>query len=61
MAETRKLLDGKNDREVYLSLADIYEKAKNFAEMAKALDAAERPFANQRREADLGVPARRDV
>ncbi len=41
IAETRKLLGGKNDREVYLSLADIYEKSKNFAEMGKALDAAE--------------------
>jgi tetratricopeptide (TPR) repeat protein len=41
VAETRKLLGGKNDREVYLSLADIYEKSKNFAEMGKALDAAE--------------------
>jgi tetratricopeptide (TPR) repeat protein len=42
IAETRKLLGGKNDREVYLSLADIYEKSKNFAEMGKALDAAEK-------------------
>ena len=41
VAETRKLLDGKNDREVYLNLAEIYEKAKNFGEMAKMLDAAE--------------------
>jgi len=41
LAETRKLLGGKNDREVYLSLADIYEKSKNFAEMGKALDSAE--------------------
>jgi tetratricopeptide (TPR) repeat protein len=42
VAETRKLLGGKNDREVYLSLADIYEKSKNFAEMGKAIDAAEK-------------------
>jgi tetratricopeptide (TPR) repeat protein len=41
VAETRKLMDGKNDREIYLSLADIYEKAKNFTEMGKVLDAAE--------------------
>lgn len=40
VAETRKLLDGKNDRETYLALAQIYEKAKNWGEMAKALDAA---------------------
>ncbi len=42
VAETRKLLGGKNDREVYLSMADIYEKSKNFAEMGKAIDAAEK-------------------
>lgn len=42
VSETRKLMDGKNDREAYVSLAQIYEKAKNFAEMAKALDSAEK-------------------
>jgi len=41
VAETRKLMEGKNDREGYLNLAEIYEKAKNFTEMAKMLDAAE--------------------
>jgi len=41
IADTRKLLGGKNDREVYLTLADIYEKAKNFTEMGKVLDSAE--------------------
>ncbi len=41
VAEARRLTDGKNDREVDLNLADIYEKAKNFTEMAKVLDAAE--------------------
>jgi tetratricopeptide (TPR) repeat protein len=39
--EARRLMDGKNDREVDLNLADIYEKAKNFTEMGKVLDAAE--------------------
>ncbi|HUA22381.1 MAG TPA: tetratricopeptide repeat protein [Bryobacteraceae bacterium] len=42
VAETRKMLDGKNDRDTYLNLAEIYEKAKNFNEMAKSLDAAEK-------------------
>jgi tetratricopeptide (TPR) repeat protein len=42
VAETKKLLDGKNDRETYLSLAQIYDKAKNFTEMGKAIDAAEK-------------------
>jgi tetratricopeptide (TPR) repeat protein len=41
VAETRKLMDGKEDRDAYVSLAQIYEKAKNFAEMAKMLDSAE--------------------
>ena len=39
---TWKLLDGKNDRETYLTLAQIYEKGKNFGEMAKVIDAAEK-------------------
>jgi len=38
----KALLDGKNDRETYLSLAQAYEKMKNFAEMGKAIDAAEK-------------------
>jgi len=41
VAEIRKLMDGKNDLQNYLRLAQIYEKVKNFGEMAKALDAAE--------------------
>jgi tetratricopeptide (TPR) repeat protein len=42
VAETKKLLNGKDDRETYLSLANIYEKAKNYAEMTNSLDAAEK-------------------
>jgi tetratricopeptide (TPR) repeat protein len=42
VAELKKLLDGKADREVYLQLADAYQKAKNYPEMTKALDAAEK-------------------
>lgn len=41
-ADLKKLLDGKNDRETYLSLVQIYEKSKNFGEMAKTLEAAEK-------------------
>jgi len=37
----KTMFDGKNDREVWLSLAQVYEKQKNFAEMAKALDKAQ--------------------
>jgi tetratricopeptide (TPR) repeat protein len=42
VSEMKKLLDGKNDRETYISLAQIYDKAKNFTEMAKAIDAADK-------------------
>jgi tetratricopeptide (TPR) repeat protein len=41
VAEARRLMEPKNAREVNLNLADIYQKAKNFTEVAKALDAAE--------------------
>lgn len=41
-AETRKLLNGKDDLQTYIGLAQIYEKAKNFTEMGKALDAADK-------------------
>lgn len=40
--EVKALLDGKNDRDVYMSLAQIYEKSKDFPEMQKAIDEAER-------------------
>lgn len=42
VAETRKMMNGKNDRDGYLSLAQIYEKGKNFTEMSKMLDEAEK-------------------
>ena len=42
VAETKSLLDGKNDRDTYLALAQVYEKAKNWTEMGKAIDAAEK-------------------
>ncbi len=41
-SELKSLLDGKSDREVYLSLAQIHDKGKNFVEMAKAIDEAEK-------------------
>ncbi len=40
IAELNKLLDGKNDLEVYLSIADTYEKARNYPAADKALDSA---------------------
>jgi tetratricopeptide (TPR) repeat protein len=42
IAELKKLLDGKGDREVYLQMADAYQKAKNFGEMGKVLDSADK-------------------
>jgi hypothetical protein len=42
VAEARKLLGGKNDREVYLSLADIYEKPRTSPRWPRLLDAAEK-------------------
>lgn len=51
-AEVRKLLDGKNDRETYLTLAQLYEKAKNYPEMGKAIDEAEKlSLSNEEKEA----------
>src|SRR5262249_13297934 len=41
-AQIRTLLGGDRDRETYLQLTEIYEKGKNFPEMEKALDAAEK-------------------
>ena len=42
----KKLVDGKNDREIDLTLAQIYDKARKFDEAAKVLDAAEKLSAN---------------
>jgi tetratricopeptide (TPR) repeat protein len=42
ISDVKKLYEGKNDRESYMSLAEIYEKGKRFDDMAKALDAAEK-------------------
>ena len=42
-AELRKLLDGKNDREIYLDLAAyVYDRVRKFDEEGKALDAADK-------------------
>ena len=39
--ELRAMLDGDKDRETQLAIAQVYEKGKRYAEMGKALDAAE--------------------
>jgi tetratricopeptide (TPR) repeat protein len=38
----KSLFDGKNDRAVQLALSQAYDKAKDYAAMARALDAAEK-------------------
>jgi tetratricopeptide (TPR) repeat protein len=47
IAELKKLLDGKNDRDTYMQMAEVYQKGKNFAEMAKVLDQAEKLSQNK--------------
>ena len=39
---TKKLLSGKDDRDTYVTLAQLYEKAKRFDDMTKALDEADK-------------------
>ncbi len=41
-AEVKKLIDGKNDREMYYSLSQIYDKGKRHDEEAKAIDQMEK-------------------
>ncbi len=41
IAALKPLLTGEKDRELYLGMAQIYEKGKQFDDMAKALDQAE--------------------
>ena len=42
VAEMRTLLGGDKDRETQIAIAQIYEKAKRYADMGKALDSAEK-------------------
>jgi len=42
IAEVKKLMDGKSDRETDMTLAEIYGKAHKFDDAGKALDAAEK-------------------
>ncbi len=41
-ADLKKLLDGKDDRDLYITIANTYEKGKRWNDMGKALDAAEK-------------------
>jgi len=40
--DVKSMLDGKTDRETHLQLAQLYDRMKNYPEMAKSLDAAEK-------------------
>ena len=40
--DVKKLLDGKDDRDTLISLAQLYEKAKRYDDMARQLDAADK-------------------
>jgi tetratricopeptide (TPR) repeat protein len=42
ISEMRKILDQKKDRDTYINLAEICEKAKRWSDMAKALDEADK-------------------
>lgn len=42
IAVLKKQLDGKMDRDIYLAMADTYQKAKNYGGMKDALDNAEK-------------------
>jgi len=42
IAEVKRLMDGKSDRETNLTLSELYDKAHKFDDAAKALDAAEK-------------------
>jgi tetratricopeptide (TPR) repeat protein len=41
-ADVRKMFDGKSDRDIYLTLAEVYDKGRRWDDMAKALDSAEK-------------------
>jgi len=45
-AELRGFLNGEHDRETYLSIAQLYEKAKRYNEMGEALNQAEKLSTN---------------
>jgi tetratricopeptide (TPR) repeat protein len=47
VAEAKKLFNGQQDRDSWLTLAQICEKSKDYEEMGKALDAVERLSSSQ--------------
>jgi tetratricopeptide (TPR) repeat protein len=53
VAELRKLLDGKSDRDTYLLIAETYQKGRSYAEAAKALDSAEKLSSDDKSRANV--------
>ena len=53
VANMKSLFDGKNDKQTWLGLASIHEKARNFAEMARDLDNAEKLATTDDERADI--------
>ena len=47
ITEMKKLIADKSDRETWMSLAQVYDKTKNYAEMAKAIDEADKLSVNK--------------
>ncbi len=52
-ADVKKMLDGTDDLEIQLALAEIYEKGKKFDETSKSLDAAEKLSTAQDEKIDV--------
>ena len=52
-SEVKKLLDGKNDLETYMTLARVYDKGRKFDDMAKALDSAEKLTENEEQKKEV--------
>jgi tetratricopeptide (TPR) repeat protein len=42
IAELKRLLGGKSDQEVYLAMADVYQKGRDYSAMSNVLDAADK-------------------
>jgi tetratricopeptide (TPR) repeat protein len=53
VADVRKLLDGSDDRRIYLTIAELYQKGKRWNDGAKALDEAEKLSKDQDEKLDV--------
>lgn len=53
VAELKKLLDGKSDRELYVAMADIQQKAKKYSDASKSLDEAQKLAQNKEETSNI--------